>query len=99
LAQVIEFNLQAAPERYAEVARALGVADDGPAAQVAARGVEAIRALNRQCGIPAHIADLGVPASAIDRLAESALTVQRLLQQNPRTVTLQDARDIYRRAF
>lgn len=99
LAQVIEFNVSAATGRYAEVARALGVTDEGPVEHIAARGVEVIRDLNRRCGIPAHIAELGVPESAIDRMAESALTVQRLLQQNPRTVTLQDARDIYRRAF
>ncbi len=40
-----------------------------------------------------------MPESSIDKMADSALTVQRLLQMNPRTVTLQDARDIYRRAF
>ncbi|HTQ36432.1 MAG TPA: iron-containing alcohol dehydrogenase [Steroidobacteraceae bacterium] len=99
LAHVLEFNLPAAPQRYADIARAFGVAGNEPAEQLAARGIEAIRVLNRRCGIPAHVAELGVPESAIDRMAESALTVQRLLQQNPRTVTLQDARDIYRRAF
>lgn len=99
LAHVLEFNLPAAPQRYADIARALGDAGDGAPEQVAARGVELIRALNHDCGIPAHIAELGVPASAIDGLAKSALTVQRLLVQNPRTVTLQDARDIYQRAF
>lgn len=99
LAHVLEFNLEAAPQRYADVARALGVPDEGPAERMAAGGVEFIRQLNTRCGIPAHIAELGVPESAIDRMADSALTVQRLLVQNPRTVTLQDARDIYRRAF
>jgi alcohol dehydrogenase class IV len=100
LAQVIEFNLSAAPQRYAEIARAMGVGEEGGAPEeVAARGVAVIRDLNRRCGIPAGIAELGVPESAIDRMADSALTVQRLLLQNPRTVTLQDARDIYRRAF
>jgi len=99
LAHVLEFNLQAAPQRYAEIARAMGVPDEGPAEHLAAGGLDFIRQLNVRCGIPAHIAELGVPESAIDRMADSALTVQRLLQQNPRTVTLQDARDIYRRAF
>jgi alcohol dehydrogenase class IV len=99
LAHVLEFNLEAAPQRYADVARALGVAGGGTPLEEARRGVDFIRELNRRCGIPAHISELGVPESAIDRLAESALTVQRLLAQNPRTVTLQDARDIYRRAF
>jgi alcohol dehydrogenase class IV len=81
------------------VARALGVAAGGTPLDEARRGVDFIRELNRRCEIPARISELGVPESAIDRLAASALTVQRLLLQNPRTVTLQDARDIYRRAF
>lgn len=99
LPHVLEFNLPAAPQRYADVARALGVTEAGTPAQVAQRGVDFLRALNKRCGIPAHVAELGVPESAIDRMATAALTVQRLLQQNPRTVTLDDARDIYRRAF
>ena len=99
LPHVLEFNLPAAPERYADIARALGVTGEGTAIEIAQRGVEFLRALNHRCGIPAHIAMLGVPESAIDRMAESALTVQRLLLQNPRVVTLDDARDIYRRAY
>jgi alcohol dehydrogenase class IV len=99
LGEVLEFNLPVATERYARVARALGASEEGSAADIAARGIELIRGLNRRIGIPGHIAALGVPESSIDRMADSALTVQRLLQMNPRTVTLQDARDIYRRAF
>jgi alcohol dehydrogenase len=99
LPHVLEFNLPAAPERYAQIAQAMGVSGEGSAQDVAGRGVEFIRALNKQCGIPAHIAELGVPESAIDSMADAALTVQRLLAQNPRVVTLQDARDIYRRAY
>ena len=99
LGEVLEFNLPAATQRYAEVARALGASAEGSTADIAARGIALIRGLNRAIGIPAHIAALGVPESSIDRMADSALTVQRLLQMNPRTVTLQDARDIYRRAF
>jgi alcohol dehydrogenase len=99
LGEVLEFNLPAATQRYAEVARALGANEEGSATDIAARGIGLIRSLNREVGIPAHIAALGVPESSIDRMADSALTVQRLLQMNPRTVTLQDARDIYRRAF
>jgi alcohol dehydrogenase len=99
LAHVLEFNLEAAPQRYADIARALGVEGEEAAPQLAARGLEFIRDLNQRVGIPAHIEELGVPASAIEGMAASALKVQRLLVQNPRTVTLQDARDIYRRAF
>jgi alcohol dehydrogenase class IV len=99
LAQVLEFNLEASPQRYADIAQALGAGGEGTVPEIAARGVQRIRELVRQCGIPAHIGELGVPESAIDGMAASALTIQRLLLQNPRTVTLEDARDIYRRAF
>jgi alcohol dehydrogenase class IV len=99
LGEVLEFNLPAATRRYADVARALGASAEGSDADIAARGIVLIRNLNREVGIPAHIAALGVPESSIEKMADSALTVQRLLQMNPRTVTLQDARDIYRRAF
>jgi alcohol dehydrogenase class IV len=98
LAHVLEFNLPAAPQRYADVARALGVEGGGTPDEVAQRGLESLRSLNNRVGIPEHMAVLGVPESAIDSMAKAALTVQRLLQQNPREVTLDDARNIYRRA-
>ena len=99
LPHVLEFNLPAATERYAQIAGAMGVSREGSTLDVARRGVQFIRDLNHRCEIPLHIAELGVPRSAIDAMASSALTVQRLLLQNPRAVTLDDARDIYQRAF
>jgi alcohol dehydrogenase class IV len=101
LPHVLEFNLPAAPARYANVAAALGVArasgEDDMA--VARRGVQFLRELSRDCGISAHIADFGVPREAIERMASAAMSVQRLLVRNPREVTLADAIEIYRRAF
>ena len=101
LPHVLEFNLPAAAARYANVAIALGAnrqpRDDDMV--VARRGVEIVRQLSRDCGIPAHIADFGVPRDAIDHMAAAAMTVQRLLVRNPREVTLTDAVEIYRRAF
>jgi alcohol dehydrogenase class IV len=61
--------------------------------------VQVIRDLNLRCAIPAGISALGVPASALDGMARSAMTVQRLLAQNPRVVTEQDARRIYQQAY
>jgi alcohol dehydrogenase class IV len=99
LPHVIEFNMPAAASRYARMARALGVdrLDDDEAQ--AREGVRFLHELNAACGVPQHMETLGVPLEAIDRMASSAMTVQRLLQQNPREVRLEDARDIYRRAF
>jgi alcohol dehydrogenase class IV len=99
LAHVLEFNLPAMPGRYADIARALGVEDGGGELAVARRGVTAIRVLLERCAMPAGIAQFGVPESALPRMVEAAMKVQRLLLQNPRHVSAEDAHDIYRRAF
>ncbi|MEJ1962049.1 MAG: iron-containing alcohol dehydrogenase [Gammaproteobacteria bacterium] len=99
LPHVLEFNLPAAPTRYAEIAVALGVTRVADELETAQRGVQRIAELCRRCGIPAHLADFSIPESAIDRMARAAMTVTRLLDRNPRVVTEQDARDIYRKAF
>jgi alcohol dehydrogenase class IV len=99
LPHVLEFNLPAAPRRYAEVALALGAVPGQDDAQTAHRGLELIRDLCRRCAIPPRMSDLGVPADAIDHLARSAMTVTRLLERNVRPLTLADATDIYRRAM
>jgi alcohol dehydrogenase class IV len=108
LPHVLEFNLAAAPQRYAQVASALA---DAPAnatgagaisrepAQAAADGLKMIRSLSQRCGIPARLRDLNIPEHAIDRMARSAMTITRLLERNVRALSLQDAIDIYRRAF
>jgi alcohol dehydrogenase class IV len=99
LPHVLEFNLPAAPQRYADIAIAMGVEDASDDVTTAQRGLEQIRVLSRRCGIPAHMAALGVPTDAIDQMARSAMTVTRLLERNVREVTMQDAIDIYRRAM
>ena len=81
------------------MALALGVQRLETDLELASAGVRFLHSLNEACGIPPHMEQLGVPIDAIDRMAASAMTVQRLLSSNPREVGEQDARDIYRRAF
>lgn len=57
--------------------------------------MEFIRDLAKAVGIPTSLAELNIPQSAVDGMAKAAMEVQRLLKNNPRTVTEQDARDIY----
>jgi alcohol dehydrogenase class IV len=99
LPHVLNFNLSAAPERYAEVAVALGIARNGSALGTAQRGVERLMQLSRSCHVPEHIADLGVPRDAIPSMARSAMTVTRLLKNNLRPITESDAVQIYEAAF
>ena len=99
LPHVLEFNLPAAPQRYADIAVALGVERGREDAETARRGLAKLRELTRQCGIPPSLSQLGIPQSAIDRMAKAAMTVTRLLNLNVRELTLADAIDIYRKAF
>ena len=99
LPHVLAFNLPAAPERYAEVAIAMGVARGATPTETATQGIERIRELSRACGIPSGLAELDIPADAIPAMAVSAMKVTRLLRLNPREMTSSDAEAIYRAAY
>ena len=57
--------------------------------------MEFVEQLSRDCGIPQTLAEIGIPQSAVPEMAEAAMKQQRLLRNNPRPVSLQDAADIY----
>jgi alcohol dehydrogenase class IV len=99
LPHVMEFNLPAATERYARVARIMGVSENGSLESRARAGIERIRKLMEDCGIPLSISELGISADAIPGMAAAAIRVQRLLKNNPREVTLLDAIEIYTNAY
>ena len=100
LPHVLEFNLPAAPKRYADIAIAMGAQRAKDDTGTAYLGLQIIRDLLRRCGIPMHIGKpFHVPPDAIEHMAEAAMSVQRLLVRNVREVTLQDAIEIYRRAY
>jgi alcohol dehydrogenase class IV len=99
LPHVLRFNLSAAPERYAQVALALGVEAGDSDLGTAQRGLDRLTELSRECGIPGGLSELGVPAEAIPRMAQSAMKVTRLLQNNLRELTVSDVEAIYRAAY
>ena len=95
LPSVMKFNAPAAMKRYAEVAIAMGCELGKNDEETAQRGVDFIYQLADAVGIPKKLTDLGIPQTAVDGMAKAAMEVQRLLKNNPREVTEQDARDIY----
>ena len=99
LPSVMKFNAEAYPERYAEVAIALGCQPGKDNHETAQRGVDFIYQLAEAVGIPSKLTDLGIPQTAVDGMAKAAMDVQRLLKNNPREVTEQDARNIYNSLF
>jgi len=99
LPYVMEFNIPAAAKRYAEVAIALGCERQPNDTATALAGVKKTRELIKACGIPATLREVNVPGSAIPQMAMDAMKIQRLLKNNPREITEQDAIDIYKAAY
>ncbi len=95
LPSVMKFNMPSSVKRYAEVAIAMGCEPGKDDYETAQRGVDFIYQLAEAVGIPKKLTDLGIPQTAVDGMAKAAMEVQRLLKNNPRVVTEQDARDIY----
>ncbi|NLT73284.1 MAG: iron-containing alcohol dehydrogenase [Chloroflexi bacterium] len=100
LPYVMRYNLIARVERFNRIAEALGSPIDGLAPRAAAdRAVEAVERLCRDVGIVSRMRELDVPENAIEPMARAAMDVTRLLSINPRVVTLEAAREIYRQAY
>ena len=95
LPSVMKFNMPANIKRHAEVAIALGCEPGKNDEETAQRGVDFIYRLAAAVGIPDKLTALGIPQTAVDGMAKAAMQVQRLLKNNPREVTEQDARNIY----
>lgn len=99
LPYVMEFNIPSAPQRYADVAMALGCSPEASPLNTAFKGVEKVRQLIRDCGIPARLSECKIPENAIETMAKDAMKITRLLKNNPRLITLEDAIAIYTAAY
>lgn len=99
LPYVMKFNIPAATRKYAEVAIALGCERGSNDHETAQKGVDKIKQLIAECGIPARLRDVKIPQSAIPKMAEDAMKITRLLKNNPRPITYDDAVDIYTDAY
>lgn len=95
LPSVMKFNRPANLKKYAEVAVAMGAPVGKDDDETAQNGVDFICQLSEAVGIPSKLTDIGIPQEAVPHLAKAAMEVQRLLKNNPREVTEQDAIDIY----
>ena len=95
LPSVLKFNMPANIKRHADIAIALGCEPGANDEVTAQRGVDFIYRLAAAVGIPDKLTALGIPQTAVDGMAKAAMQVQRLLKNNPRVVTEQDAKDIY----
>src|SRR3954467_6292099 len=97
---VLRFNLPEAEAPYAELAPIIDpYTCDLSTPEKAQRFVDALAAICRDCKVPASLAEVGVKEADLTRLAEDAMKQTRLLVNNPREVTYQDAYAIYSEAL
>ena len=97
---VMRFNLSHAEALYAELAPILDpAAADLPQPEAAKRFVDSLDAICRDCKVPASLAEVGVARQDLERMATDAMKQTRLLVNNPREVTYDDAFKIYAEAL
>lgn len=99
LPDVVRFNLGACPSAYAEIGDALGLDSSGSEESRAEACATHLARLAKDCGLPENLGCLGVREEDLPEMAADALKIQRLLINNPREVSLDDAICIYRKAL
>ena len=99
LADVMEFNAKAVPERFIKVAEVMEIKTTNfPKEKVVKFVVDEIRKLVNDVGIT--IEGFEVSEEILDNLATMAISEQqRLLKNNPRSISYEDARQIYKRSL
>jgi alcohol dehydrogenase len=96
LPQVCDFNVIACPERFADIAVALGEnVKTLSTLEAAEKGIAAIRKLAKSVGIPAGLAELGVKEADLKTMSLNAQKDACMLT-NPRTATLDQVIGIYK---
>lgn len=99
LPRVMAFNTPAAVSRFADVARALGVASEGTTvADAAAAAAQAVRTLGEDIGIPAGLGALGLGESDVASVVKDAMTSGNVAV-NPRFTTAGDMEHVLRSAL
>ncbi len=97
LAPVMEFNMLGNLSKFSAMAEIFGEPVEGLSERRAAQvAVEALRTLAVDLQVPSRLADFGVKEEHLPSLAQGVMKVTRLLANNPRELTVEDAEAIYR---
>jgi alcohol dehydrogenase class IV len=96
---VMEFNCPAAPERFADVARALGETVDGCSVpEAAGRAAAAVSRLAETIRIPKGLSSFGLRDHHVSEVVDEAMKSGNVTV-NPRTTSREELADILRRAL
>ena len=100
LPNVIRYNVLGNLEKFSKLAAPFGIPQNGyDSIQVVEKVINAIDRLSDDLNVPRHLKEFGVREKDIPMLAEGALKSTRLLVNNPRNLTLDDAKSIFMAAM
>ena len=99
LPYVMEFNIEKDPEKYRDIAEALGATPKATPKETALEGVKIIKDLIKDCDLPRSLEEVGVKENSLKELVAGAMKVERLLKNNVRELTPEDAENIYKAAY
>ena len=99
LPYVVEYNVEAAPDKYADIAEAMGIEiKNMSSSEAAARAVERVAFLRNSFGITARLSSLGVRKEDIPQMALDTMKSGNV-KVNPRKTNLNDIIQLYEKAF
>ena len=100
LPYVMKYNMDSIGEKAAFIAKAMCIdATDLSQGQIGMKVVEEIFRLTKDVNIPPSLKAFGVNPTDITLLTDSASQVTRLLDQNPKKMSLDDITTIYRQVL
>lgn len=99
LPYIIKFNYMANPEKFANIAKAMGENIEGLGRlEAAERAFNAVLKLSSDVGIPTNLKEVGMDLNKIDKLAEDSMKSGNVFT-NPRKNTIEDVKNLFRNAY
>ena len=100
LPYIMEYNLIGDLQKYANIARAMGeVTEMLSLREQAELASKAVFSLSRDIGIPQKLSEFGVKKEDIPGLAEASMKVTRLMDNNPKKLTLEEVQECLYKAL
>ncbi|MFC0877296.1 iron-containing alcohol dehydrogenase [Saccharicrinis sp. FJH2] len=99
LPYVLKYNRPEGDDRLAHIAIAMGIFEHGPVEEQADSAIGKIEEIIKECGLPSRLSEIGIKKGDIEKMADGAIQVQRLLKNNIKELSKKDIIEIYKRAF
>ncbi|MFZ5618972.1 MAG: iron-containing alcohol dehydrogenase [Pseudomonadota bacterium] len=95
LEPVLRFNAPAASHLYAELGDVIGAPDTGDFAMRTDAFIAKLMEIVAATGVERRLSKLGISHNDLPRMAEDAMKAERVMRNNPREVTYDDALRMY----